>query len=286
MQQITFPKFKDYTNQKVNFIQPKFDGHLVKIYKGIKLTILTKNDKNITDKILTINNLKKQINLIPNYSVLFAELHCPGIFATSVPTMLNNADEQLQISIFAAPLFDNIGLNNGILGKDLIWILHRVASYGLQVVDTGLISNYNLSDDWIKRLLQKAIKQKLEGWVLKESHMQGWYKLKPVQTIDCFVISSSQSFSASFYGGLQSIHVACYKQDEDGKLKIQDLGDVGSGFTKEFRLSFEGTNRFELVDRICEVAYDSVAANGKLRFPRFIRWRDDKNKKDCILGDQ
>ena len=34
MQEIEFPKFKDYKNQRVNFIQPKLDGHLTKIRKS------------------------------------------------------------------------------------------------------------------------------------------------------------------------------------------------------------------------------------------------------------
>ena len=39
--------------------------------------------------------------------------------------------------------------------------------------------------------------------------------------------------------------------------------------------------RDTLLGKVCEIAYDSVAAGGKLRFPRFIRWRDDKNERDC-----
>jgi len=286
MQSIEFPKFKDYIDQKVNYIQPKFDGHLVKIYKEqigeyIETSVFTKNDKDITKKICNIKHLHDMLICIPPNSILFGELHCPGIKATSIPTLLNNTDERLQISIFAAPILNRLNFQN----EDLISIMNKVTFYNIPVINTKITLLQNIRKNTIERLLKEAEEQKLEGWVLKENHMSGWYKLKPVKTIDCFVISSSQSFSSSHYGGLQSISVACYKKDKNDKLRIHLLGNVGSGFTKEFRLSFEGVSRFALLDKICEVAYDSIAANGKLRFPRFIRWRDDKNKKDCVLEE-
>jgi len=286
MQNIKFPKFKDYIDQKVNYIQPKLDGHLVKIYKEqidkyIGTFILTKNDKDITEKICNIKHLNDMLIRIPLNSILFGELHCPEIKATSIPTLLNNADKRLRISIFAAPILNEIDLQN----EDLISVMDKVAFYNIPVINTKITLLQNIHKNTIERLLKEAEEQKLEGWVLKENHISGWYKLKPVKTIDCFVIGSSQSFSSTHYGGLQSINIACYKKDKNDKLQIHLLGNVGSGFTKEYRLSFEETDRFTLLDKICEVAYDSIAANGKLRFPRFIRWRDDKNKEDCILEE-
>ena len=85
---------------------------------------------------------------------------------------------------------------------------------------------------------------------------------------------------------MKSIDVAVYDWKDwntKGKIRSQmNLGTVGGGFEAEFRLEYDtDAKRKTLVGRVCEVKYDSVAAGGKLRFPRFIRWREDKDSKDC-----
>jgi hypothetical protein len=284
MQKIEFPKFKNYKDQFVNYIQPKHDGHLTKVYvdeNGI-ITCLTKNDKDITTKLWAINHISSELCRIPPNSVLFAELHCPDVLATSVPTLLNGADERLQLTFFAAPLFNGQDWENELL----LYVVKELKKYKLNVVDTSIVigikdedqGDFQLDEVYKQNLLKEAIKNKLEGWVLKEKHTEGWYKLKPIKTLDAFVIATQMSFSSTHYGGLQSIHIAVI----DDKGKMIDLGNVGSGFELEYRKSLDSkAKRDSLLDKVCEVEYDSIAANGKLRFPRFKRWRTDKNKNQC-----
>ncbi len=61
---VDFPSFKRYTYQPVKYVQPKLDGHLIKIHKGKTLTLLTKNDKIITDKVLAIPHLKELMDKV------------------------------------------------------------------------------------------------------------------------------------------------------------------------------------------------------------------------------
>jgi len=278
MNSITFPKFKSYSNQPVKYIQAKLDGHLTKIYTyNPRVVALTKNDKDITDKLLAIKHIRQVIEKIPRDSVIFAELHYPDGFSTDVPTMLNNADERLQLTTFATPMFDGEDLADaGLSGLMLLW------------QDCALCPPYTITlnqpkiigAEYQEKLLTQAIEGKLEGWVLKEGHMTGWYKLKPVKELDAFVTGTSQSFSSQHYGGLKSIDIGIYANE----FKIYDLGQVGSGFTAEYRASLNTKEKRDtLISRVCQVEYDSIAANGKLRFPRFIRWRDDKNKEECII---
>jgi len=298
MLKIEFPKFKDYKNQRVNFIQPKLDGHLTKIrkrtYKILTLNpnnpqnrnsiyATTKNDKDITEKLLAIDHIRKELDGLPCDSQIFAELHCPGIPATSVPTMLNNTDERLQLTTFAAPLFN--GTNHSISSLDVM--MRLVQDFGLDATYADIISTDFVNEERKIELLEKAKERKWEGWVLKESHMSGWYKLKPTKTIDAVVIGTYRSFSSTHYGGLQGIHIMVYESNG----KTHDLGHVGSGFSLPYRKSFNTqAKRDTLIGKVCVVKFDCLAANGKLRFPRMAKdendqiiWRTDKDPKQCTM---
>ena len=280
MKTIDFPKFKDYTNQVVRYIQPKFDGHLTKIYKpesGL-WQAYTKNDKNISEKLIAISHIESELANLPCDSVVFAELHCPTCFATDIPGMLNDSNSDLRLTAFAAPVFSGHGRD---YAMDLIEVMSWLKACGIEVPGTELIHpRREISQDRLKKLLEQAKELKLEGWVLKEGHMYGWYKLKPIRTVDAFVVAIHQSWSGTHFGGLKSIGVAIWETPT----KMQSLGNVGSGFKCEYRKQFDTEDkRSKLMGRVCEVAYDSVAACGKLRFPRFIRWREDKEMKNCTI---
>lgn len=285
MNKIAFPKFKKYDGQPVRYIQPKFDGYLVKIWVGIHdkpqyFRALTKNDKDITGKICAIKHIRDELYGLPNESQIFAELHCPGRFSTDVVTMLNETNEDLRLTAFAAPMLGGCKTENR---RALGHVLIDLKQYGIEVTPTEIIKFQSLDQKWQDELLAYAIEQKLEGWVLKESHMSEWYKLKPTKTVDCFVIGTEQSFSPTHYGGLKCIHVAIYEQEWIGAgYRLMNLGHVGSGFEAEFRAKYDtNKKRDTLIGRVCEIEYDSIAAGGKLRFPRFVRWRTDKDKEQC-----
>jgi hypothetical protein len=245
----------------------------VKIVKGNNKTdVLTKNDKNIIGKIINIPHFAKMTWDLPNHTILFGELYCPGVKATSVPTLLNDCSDKLIITVFAAPLFATENLVN----TNLDTVMKHLNHYCINTSHTILLANCEtISTKFKERLLDEAVDKKWEGWVLKQAHMTGWFKLKPTKTVDAFVLSTTKSFESTYYGGLKSIHVAVYNGN-----KVHDLGYVGSGFDVEYR---QTVNRESLIDKVAEIKYDSLAANGKLRFPRFVRWRDDKDMRQCTF---
>lgn len=259
---IDFPKFKRYSGQDVSWLQIKCDGHLAKIHKGKTATIFSKNDKDLTNKAMSCKQVRQILDKLPMHTIAFGELWHPDYHATSVPTMLNDGDDELKLTIFAAPLFATRNLFN----KPLDLVADIVSEY-VEFVWTSKIETA-----CIDSLLHRAMQVGQEGWVLKQAHMKGWYKLKPTNTVDAFVISTSRSFSANHYGEIKGVQIAVYKED-----RVKVIADVGSGFEEEWRKS----DPKSVIGMVCEVEYDEVAANGRLKFPRFIRWRQDKRKEEC-----
>lgn len=286
MKNVDFIKFQKYTGQRVRYVQPKADGHLAKIIvKGSHIRVWSKNDKLITEKVLSIAHLFDEITGIPSNSIVWGELHNPEIFASSVPTLLNDSDPRLQFTAFAAPIWNNMWAGDDILEN----VNLRLGDAGLNFPETIVhrpSTRFALAD--IELMLADATERKLEGWVLKETHLGGWYKLKPTHTVDAFVIGTKESKSASYLGCLQSVSIGVYMPDGS----IHDLGSIGSGFDGDYKMSINTPEKREaLLGKVCKVEYDAVAANGKLKFARLAKddsyseniWRTDKDADQCLI---
>jgi ATP-dependent DNA ligase len=251
------------------FIQPKHDGVRLVVFKGEDgaVRMNTRDGKSdFWSYLEKIPAVMEAVSYLPRSTVLDCELHCPGVQATSIITMVKASDPRLRIEAFAVPWFNGVDQRD----QDLIDVLNRLKSYWPWVTDTTILNPVPTVDSVTEELLQIARSKKMEGFILKEAHYKGWYKLKPVQTLDLVVLSTTISTSNLHRGKLKAIQVGT----PAGKV----LASVGSGFDQEWRHSIDPST---LVGRVAEVAYDSFAANGKLKFPRFVRWRDDKTPEEC-----
>ena len=269
-------KARNYNGKAIiKFIEEKMDGHRVYISKTkSSITAITRSDCDIWPSLQGISFADK-IRSLPDSTELDCELYAIGRQATDVKTMINDHDPALTLCPFAIPAWggwdfrdepyeacrakiEELGFTPPVRRKDL---------------ETFFCLDEPLTDEDIKELKDEARRNKIEGFVLKEAHYNGWWKLKPTSTVDCFVVDYEISTSDTWAGGLKSIIVAVYDQSE-----TLIIANVGSGFEGEFRMSVNPKN---LIGKVCEVSFDSLAAKGRLKFPRFICWRDDKNILEC-----
>lgn len=269
------PKFKDWVDQPVRWYSPKADGHMqyVSVNCSGEITVTTKNHK-VNTKLLSVEHIRKELRCLPADSMVMGECHWPGHLATEVPHILCTGDSRLQFSVFAAPLLDGVDLVN----FHILRVMEKVKALGLDVVPVEPVIEGLTTCAFRAQLLRNAVEQKIEGWVLKEQHMHGWYKLKVVKTVDVFVLDVTQSTSDTYAGHMKALILGLRKPDGS----VHDLGECGGGFTKAFKLSLPYDQmKARLVGQVCEVQFQSITKHRKLQFPRFVRWRTDKDATQC-----
>lgn len=140
---------------------------------------------------------------------------------------------------------------------------------------------YYTKDSLLNSLIfyQGDCKGLAEGWVLKDSNLYGWRKVKKENTIDCFITGYVPG-QGKYEGKVGSLK--CCVLNEEGK--PVEIATV-SGFSDEIRdwltEMFNGWSE-DVLKMVIEVEYQFVADKGRLRHPRFKDFRDDKLWNECI----
>ena len=267
------PKVKTYRGETVHTAQRKYDGLRVLLLKRDgTYTAHTRHGKSdFASALLCIPRIRDQLEWLPSLSALDCELHLPERPASDVKTALIGRSNELHLTAFAVPFLG---------GDDLRQVTIPEAMIALHVSgweDLAYTMSSHEAEDWIEFSRAK----RWEGVVLKESHYHGWYKLKVENTVDCVVTGVTFSESITRPGALKAVQVSVL-----GDGGWMEIASVGSGFDEDFRWD---AMDMDLMGRVCEVRYDSVLSQGRLRFPRFVRWREDKVSTECtfdqLIGD-
>ena len=182
----------------------------------------------------------------------------PGHHASDVKTAIIEKWSNLQFSAFATSE----------LPVDAT--LEDVKEYCLyRNVQTVAYTHFNTS------LFTRPLPPNTEGYVFKNGNLLDWTKWKPVLTVDCVVIGLIPGLGRN-YGKVGSLDVGLFIKD-----KLTSVAYV-AGFTDEERDSLSRND----IGRIVEVAYQYFGSGGRLRHPRFVRFRDDKLAEDCTYEQQ
>jgi DNA ligase 1 len=148
-------------------------------------------------------------------------------------------------------------------------------------VTTGITVDLDVSEghDQLQRYAEDAVALGLEGIMIKDlaapyecRRSSSWMKLKPVLSVDLSIIAVEEGTGKNV-GKLGAL--VCEGVDNGRHIKV----NVGSGLTDVQRIDF-WNNRDSLPGQTVEILCDVITQNQdggySLRFPRFLRFRDDK----------
>lgn len=201
---------------------------------------------------------------MPEKTVLDGELYVPDDFASSVSHILSSGEATARFQPFAAPFVAGVDCRSAPFERRdaLLTSLGFEPPKELAAWPTSIDVLRALADD-----------MRIEGFVLKQAHYRGWYKVKRQHTADAFIVDVEPG-KGKHSGRLGALHIAV----KHG-LDVVRCGKVGIGNDAEWR-DLDG---YSVLGRVVEVAHEGVQANGALRFPRFVRWREDKTADDCSV---
>lgn len=145
-----------------------------------------------------------------------------------------------------------------------------IMAYGLNT--PAIISREKTpSLEYLENLLNNFDGSK-EGFILKrEIAFPLWFKYKVEETADLVILGYSPG-TGKYKGKIGAILCGGIVNGE-----VKEVAKV-SGMVEEIRFGLTDQD----IGRIVEVKFQEVASRGRLRHPRFIRFRDDKTRPDKI----
>jgi DNA ligase-1 len=148
-------------------------------------------------------------------------------------------------------------------------------------VTTGITVDLDVAQghDQLQRYAEDAVALGLEGIMIKDlsapyecRRSSSWMKLKPVLSVDLSIIAVEEGTGKNV-GKLGAL--VCEGVDNGRHIKV----NVGSGLTDVQRIDFwnnQDSLPGQTVEILCDVITQNQDGGYSLRFPRFLRFRDDK----------
>jgi len=272
---------KPYNGQEVRYVQSKLDGHRITFFRQeigspIPIRAFTREG---TDLWPLLSKKAKEEDIwpwlselltLPNRSSVDAELYIPGFTSSAVKTAIKDGDPNLTISAFAVPWWQG----EKIYHASLQYAMDRCTLCKIPFADFITLSDpASINPEvWLAKCPAE-----LEGYVVKQANYEGWWKLKKEKTIDGF-ITGFQEGKGKYKGTLGALEISVY-----GPNGVSVEICACSGMTDgERAMLWSSWDTFMF--KVCEIKYQNVAANGRLRHPIFKRMRTDKTRKECTTA--
>ncbi|MEK7184165.1 MAG: non-homologous end-joining DNA ligase [Patescibacteria group bacterium] len=294
--------------------EPKLDGTRAIMYlKDDQLTFINRNGRNLTHRYPEFLHVRKHIRakqcVLDGEIVVYDAEGRPDFVSLAKRDHVDDEgliEERMKTLPATYVVFD-------VLEKDGEVLIDRPLTERKEILADTIRNAHHIEQIfWSEHgqpLWKEVKRRKLEGVMAKDaaSHYQPgertdrWRKVKFLKTIDAVILGYTTGKRV-----ISALALGAYHKGE-----LTYLGGVGTGFTDDFLadllkelskikaakppVAYNGTKAYTWVKPkvVCEVEYLELtkgasprrvpSAGTRLRAPSFIRLRDDKSPKDCVL---
>lgn len=268
----TIHNFNIRTYQPRKYAHIKRDGMLLNVACSDShgVTAWTNNSINYMPK-LGFMRRKVAPGLVNGWSIL-GELWLPGARSSEIKTAINDESDELEFSPFAIVAVPKVfdGTHNDDTMDDLPLETCKLL---LESFGYRFLLWKNITNVVDPRYLLDKLEPDVEGYVLKNGNMSDWCKLKPRLTID-LVVSGFTEGEGKYAGQIGSI--VCKTWEGYNVADCSGMPDDTRRHISEFPQ--------EKIGKVIEVVYQNVGEKGRLRFPQFVRFREDKDPSQCLVS--
>jgi DNA ligase D-like protein (predicted ligase)/DNA ligase D-like protein (predicted 3'-phosphoesterase) len=285
----------------------KWDGIRAIAYVGETLSILSRNDNDITRKFPELAELSRLASdVVLDGEIIVMKGGKPDFQAVAKRVQaLRQADieREARESPSTYVVFDILEkVGEPLISKPLS---ERKAALreSLRDGEHVVVSSYVVGEG--EAYYEAAAAKGLEGVVAKRlgspyrpgERSREWLKIKRVKTVDCIVVGYTRG-TGNRAGTFGALLLGLYEGN-----RMMFVGRVGTGFTdKSLRELLAAFRPLESAERqveaadipagstwlkpgiVAEVGYQNLTDDDRLRAPRFIRLRTDKTPRDCTLS--
>lgn len=270
----------------------KLDGHRRLLIRatdgslhayGRRLSVKTGKRENVISEMgASINGL---VQSLPLGTAIDAEVVWPGKAATDVPTAMKHCPDELRCFGFGLPWLRG---NQHAPGSRTA-LLERLEQLGVPLAPSwnlaallGRLGSPVDDEVWFEaaemKLIEIARTKGMEGYILKRQPGDQMAKVKVLGTYDVIVTGTTEAKegkTGKWKGLIGALVCSAYN-------KAGELVEVTqcSGMTDDERRRFTAEKP---IGQVIEVEANEVTKYGKLKHPRFVRIRDDKNARECLV---
>lgn len=269
-------------------IEPKLDGlRLIAIKHNGIVTMYTRNGTQLD----TLPQIKNTLELLPCDDIVFDGEAMAKDWNESASVLMAHKNKKDDSNV-VYHIFDCMNYQDWIANKCKLtfserWSILTNLLQERQTQNVVLVSyGYATNADEVIKAYQHWIEQGFEGVMIKDINAMYQFKrssailkMKPIQTwegviVDTFDGRESTRLKGQF-GGLNVL------------LSNGTITRVGSGFDDKFR---KNVDRTSLIGKIVEfegqpdpTTTDGLTVDGRVRFPVFLRFRDERDVDQKIL---